>query len=40
MPARVLGRLAVTLWRNQHAGQVATSLRRRGQAMLTLAEMR
>lgn len=39
MPERVLGRLAVVLWRKQHAGHVAASLRRRGQAMLTLAEM-
>jgi uncharacterized protein YndB with AHSA1/START domain len=39
MPERVLGRLAVVLWRKRHAGHVAASLRRRGQALLTLAEM-
>jgi Activator of Hsp90 ATPase homolog 1-like protein len=35
---RVLGRLSAALWRDQHARHVAASLRRRAQAMLTLAE--
>jgi len=35
---RLLGRLSAALWRDQHARHVAASLRRRGQAMLTLAE--
>jgi hypothetical protein len=35
---RLLGRLSTALWRDQHARHVATSLRRRAQAMLTLAE--
>jgi hypothetical protein len=33
-----LGRLSAALWRDQHERHVAASLRRRGQAMLTLAE--
>jgi hypothetical protein len=38
-PERVLGRLSTALWRDQHARHIGTALRRRGEAMLRLAEM-
>ncbi len=37
-PERMLGRMSMLLWRSQHESQLAAALRRRGQAMLTLAE--
>ena len=37
MAERMLGRVSMTIWRNQHEGHIAAALRRRGQAMLTLA---
>ena len=37
-PERMLGRMSMMLWRSRHETQIAAALRRRGQAMLTLAK--